>query len=323
MPLPVPPIGVSTSFLPFATVAVAMVAVTIFVLGKVLPSNHGPPLVTQMLLALAVLGGGSVLLMSLVMVFFNPDGTSAWTWVLLAFNFMMMAPAGIWFIGLVVFQDRRIRPNGWLWPAALGVVAIGSEALMGILFAVAGPATPPPDADVLALGLSSVWFYWSMAAVMGALIAWAPLSRVEREALLALTGAAIVAPWVTAFPTVGGLGMAALMVVAFALLVRHLLARRVVAGEIGLLGGLAAAFFAMAIGGLGVATANGSIASAEVFGGIMAVVMTVEASYLIRRYYQGPIGRPWLSRPLDDDVPATGARPALDAAPRETVTPPT
>ncbi len=322
MPVPVPPVGVSTAFLPFATIAAAMVVITIFVLGKVLPSNHAPPLVTQMLLALAVLGGGSVLLMSLVMVFFNSDGTSAWTWVLLAFNFMMMAPAGIWFIGLVIFQDRRIRPHGWLWPVSLGVVATGSEVLMGILFALAGPATPPPNSDVLAIGLSSVWFFWSMAAVMAALVVWAPLSRVEREALLALTAASVLAPWVTAFPTVGGLAMTGLMAVAFALLVRHLLARRVQEGEVGLLGGLAAAFFAMALCGLAVASDGGSNASVVAFGAVMAVVMAAEASYLIRRYYQGPPGRPWLARPGSEELPAAAPRPSLEPTAHETASPP-
>ncbi len=322
MSLPLPPIDVSVAFLPFAVIAGAMVVITIFVLNRVLPSNREPPLVTQMLLALAVLGGGSVLLMSLVFVFLNPNGTSAWTFVLLAFNFMMMAPAGVWFIGLIIFQDRRIRHVGWVWPLAIGVTATGSEVLMGILFALAAPAVAPPPLQVFAIGLSSVWFFWSMAAVMAALVVWAPLSRVERDALLALTGASVLGPWVTSFPTVGGLAMTGLMVAAFALLLRHLLARRVVEGEVRFLAGLAAAFFAMALAGLAVATEGGSAPSAIAFGSVMAVVMAIEASYLIRRYYQGPAGQPWLSRPVGEDAGTAPSRTPLEPTPRESASPP-
>ena len=297
MPFPLPPLGVTASLAPFAAIAIIMIGITIFVLGKVLPADGRPPLITQMALALAVLGGGSVLLLSLVFVFLNPDGASAWTWVLLAFNFMMMGPAGLWFIGLVIFRDRRVRPRDWTWPAALAVVTTGSEVLMGFLFALGGETAPEPVVSTLALGVSSVWFFWSMAAIMSALVVWAPLARVERYALVALTASAVVGPWVTAFPVVGGLAMTALMVAIFAVLVGTLARRDSVRPEeVGLLVGLAAAFLAMALAGFALVAAGGSPPAVLAFGTVMAVVMTVEIAYLVHRYYAGSNERPWIGR---------------------------
>jgi hypothetical protein len=302
---PLPPLGVTASLAPFAGIAISMIAVTIFVFGKALPSDGRPPLVTQMALALAVLGGGSVLLLSLVFVFLNPDGTSAWTWVLLAFNFMMMGPAGLWFIGLIVFRDRRVVARDWSWPIALALLTTGSEVLMGFLFALGGETGPWPLLSTLALGISSVWFFWSMAGIMTALVLWAPLARVERYALVALTVSAVIAPWVTTYPTVGGLAMTALMVAVFAVLVRALSSRVAVRpDEVGLLIGLAVAFLAMALAGLALVATQGSAASVVAFGTVMAVVMGVEIAYLVRRYYVGSSESPWVRRAPDDaDAP--------------------
>jgi hypothetical protein len=310
MAAPLPPIGVSAAFVPFAIIAVAMVALTIFVLSRVLPANGRAPLITQMLLALGVLGGGSVLLLALVFVFLNPDGPSAWTWVLLGFNFMMMAPAGLWFVSLVLFQDRRIVPSGWLWPAAFGVAITGSEAIMGVLFALVGATGPLGAATTLALGLSSVWFFWSMAVVMAALVLWAPLAPVERFGSVALLFAAFLAPWVTADPLAGGLAMVALMAAVFALLTRLLLRRPVTAGEVGFLIGLDGAFLAMALGGLSVVLDRGSAASAIAFGSVMGLTMVGEVTYLVRRYYRGTGARPWVVRALDEEPAPLPAVPA-------------
>jgi len=324
MDLPLPPVVLNWSLASFVIVTVAMIAITVFVLGKVLPANGRPPLITQMLLALAVLGGGSILLVSLVFVFLNPDGTSAWTWVLLAFNFMMMFPAGIWFIGLVVFKDRRIDPRAWFWPAVLALVATGSEALMGILFAYGAVGGPIPTVDALATGLSSVWFFWSMAAVMAALLVWAPLGVVERWALVALAVSAVLAPWVTAFPTIGGLAMSVLMGASFVLLVRALLRGKVAPSEGRLLAALAGAFFAMTVTGLSVVTTAGTVLADLAFGSVMGVVMGFEVAYLIRRYYTGRMARPWVARTTDDsDVPMPVTGPGVTSVrePRPTELP--
>ena len=311
MPLPIPPLAVTAALAPFAAIAISMICVTVFVFGKALPSNGRPPLVTQMALALAVLGGGSVLLLALVFVFLNSDGTSAWTFVLLAFNFMMMGPAGLWFIGLVVFRDRRVRPSDWSWPVALAVMTTGSEVLMGFLFALGGASAPMTLVVTLALGVSSVWFFWSMATIMAALVVWAPLAPIERYALVALTLAAAIGPWVTTYPIVGGLAMTVLMVGLFLFLVRRLTQRAAVRPhEVGFLVGLAVAFLSMALAGLALVASGGVAAAVLAFGTVMAVVMTAEIAYLLRRFWVNSPERPWVARsvPDDDGIPERAER---------------
>lgn len=304
--LPLPALVLTTALVPFAVIAVSMIGVTIFLLGKVLPPNGVPPLITQMVIAIAVLGGGSLLLLTLLFVFLNPNGTEAWTWVLLAFNFMMMFPAGIWFVSLILFRDRRVDAASWFWPAVLAVMTTGSEALMGVLFAYGVVGGPTPTVPALAVGLTSVWFFWSMAAVMTALLLWAPLGATERWALLALTAAAFLGPWVTTYPTVGGLAMSVLMSASFVALLRAVLKGRVAPSEGRLLVALAAAFLGMALAGLAVVASGGTVAAALSFGTVMGIVMGVEVAYLIHRYYQGRMARPWLSRSSDDSEEMSG-----------------
>jgi len=320
--LPLPALVLTPALVPFAVIAVSMIGITVFLLGKVLPTDGRPPLVTQMVIALAVLGGGSLLLLSLLFVFLNPNGTESWTFVLLAFNFMMMFPAGVWFVSQILFRDHRVDASGWFWPITLSVVTTGSEALMGVLFAYGAVGGPTPTVPALAVGLSSVWFFWSMAAVMAALLVWAPLGVVERWALLALGGAAVLGPWVTAFPTVGGGAMAVLMGVSFVILVRALLTGRGAPDEGRLLVALAAAFLVMTLAGLTIATTQGAVLAVLAFGSVMGVVMGVEVAYLIRRYYQGRMARPWVARAPDDSdsaVVETGTRlpPVLDPRPAD------
>jgi hypothetical protein len=313
--VPLPPLPGAGALAPFAVIAVGMVAVTIFVFGAVLPSSGRPPLVTQMALALAVIGGGSVLLLALVFVFLNSDGTSAWTFVLLAFNFMMTGPAGLWFIGLVVFQDRRIAATGWRWPVALATMTTGSEVLMGFLFALGSASGPTSGLDTLALGVSSVWFFWSMAAIMVPLILWAPLARLERLGLIALASAAAIGPWVTSFPAVGGVAMALLMAALFAYLVRSVVLRRdVQAHQVGFLVALASAFLAMALAGLALVASGGAVVAVLAYGTVTAVVMTAEIAGLLRRYWLGSTERPWVARSVSEGDEPTG-RPTPAASP--------
>jgi len=285
MGLPLPPFDVNGLLAPFVIVAVSMVAVTIVVLGLVRPSDRKAPLVTQMLLAVAVVGGGSLLLLALLFVFLDPNGTSAWTWVLLAFNFMMMVPVGLWFVGHIVFRDRRIVPGSWVWPVGLGVAVTGSEVLMGLLFVIGGVSASASVGTAFTLGLSSVWFFWSMATVMAPQVAWAPLSPLGRAAGWALVAAAGIGPWVRAYPLVGGIAMSALMVAAFVALLRPI-ARGGAAGADGrLLLALAGAFLGMSSAGLAVAATGGSEPAVLAFGAVMAFVMIGEVSYLLRRTY--------------------------------------
>ena len=285
MGLPLPSFDVNAALLPFAIVAVSMVAVTVFVLGLVRPSEGRPPLVTQLLLAITVIAGGSVLLVSLLFVFLDPNGTTAWTWVLLAFNFMMMFPVGLWFVGQIIFRDRRMADGSWLWPIGIGLAVTGSEILMGLLFAVGGLNGAIGVLGACYLGLSSVWLFWSMAGVMAPLVLWAPLSPVARAGGWALVVATVVAPWVRPYPLLGGAAMAAVMAVAFVAFLRPLWLGRVARSDSRLLLGLAAAFLAMAVCGLAVGVTGGSDPAVLAFGTTMAVVMVAEVSYLLWRLY--------------------------------------
>ncbi len=314
-----PGMGLPSSFFAFILVAVAMVVVTVFVLGVVLTSVQGPPLVTQMGLALTVILGGSVLLLALLDAALNPASATAWTWVLAAFNFMMMVPPGLWFVGQILFRDRRIDGAGWLWPLSIGVAATGTEVLMGVLFAVGGLDGPRAVASAVALGLSSVWFYGSMVAVMGALLVWTPLSRVERIGSVALVLAAVAGPWVVAYPEIGGLAMAGVMGAAWAGLSGPLRRRTVSVGEARLLLAFAAAFAGMAVGGLSLALDRGGVGAEIVFGTWMALVMIAEVGFLVRRKCSGVVPAAW-GPPLPSAEPGAASsppssRPVLEPGP--------
>jgi hypothetical protein len=300
MEVPLPPLAMPPDPVAYVVIALAMIAVTIFVLGKILPTDGRPPLLTQLTLGLAVIFGGSMLLMSLLYVFLNSDGTTTWTLVLLAFNFMMMAPVGLWFVSLILFRDRRASGATWVWPGLLALETAGAEVIMGVLFAYGGSPTPLSVLLSLALGLTSVWFLWSMAAIMAALLVWAPISRVERGGFLVLTLAAVVAPWVPVYPTVGGVLMAVLMAAFSGVFVRRLLQGGGMPQEARFLVGLSTAFLAMTVGGIGVATTAAAPIAAMAFGGVMAGVMGTESAYLFRRFYH----RPWFARAADDEVSA-------------------
>lgn len=324
MRIPFPVIGITAELLPFAVIAISMVIVTVFVLIKVLPRQKDPPLLTQLVLALSVLFGGSVLLLALLFVFLDPNGTTAWTWVLLSFNFMMMFPAGFWFVSQILFRDRTIAADSWVWPVALGAATTGSEVLMGLLFAVGGANGHLSLGGALGLGLSSIWLYWSMAAVMGALLLWAPLSPVERSGSAALALASVFAPWITAFPLVGGIAAAAIMGGLFLFVARVLARHEASPAELGFLLALSGLFLAMALAAAGLVADGGQNASRILFGTVMSVGMVGEVGYLVRRCYRGPapglaplrreelpVGGPAGARPRPIDPAAAGAERPL------------
>ena len=296
-----PPLDVTTAFLPFAVVALCMVVVTIFILTQILPRSGGPVPLTTMTIGIAVLGGGSLLLLALLYVFIDPDGTTAWTWVLVSFNFMMMGPAGIWFVSLIVFRDRSVDATSWLWPGVIALVTVGSEVMMGVLFAVGGGNAPATLLGAMALGLSSIWFDWSMAVLMVALLFWLPLSGVVRGSLAALTAAAVLAPWVVAAPLVGAVGMAVLMTSVVVLLYRRLSAHgEVRAVDLRIAFGLALAFALMIAAQVAIVALPGSDTAALAFGGTMALVMAAEVAFVLHRSwdsYTTDIKRVQVARP--------------------------
>jgi hypothetical protein len=286
---PLPFLSFDAALLPYGIVAVSMVVVTIFVLTHLLRRDGTAPLLSTMTIGVAVLAGGSLLLLSLLYVFVNPDQTTAWTWVLLAFNFMMMAPAGLWFVSVVVFRDRRVERLSWVWPVVLSLVTVGSEALMGVLFATAAGAGPPTPVAGLAGGLTSVWFDWSMAAIMASLVFWLPIRGVVRGTLGALTAAALLAPWVTASPVEGVVGMAALMALVLLFLYRYLRARLGPSlPDLSVVLWLGAAFVVMVAAQASILVTPSSVLASIAFGGAMAVVMGGEFVAVARRTLVGP-----------------------------------
>jgi len=283
MQIPLPASDVTVGFLPFASVAVAMIAVTVFILAMLLPRDRTAIALTTMIIGLAVLAGGSLLLLSLLFVYLDPNGTTAWTWVLVCFNFMMMFPAGLWFVSLIAFEDRKVDWHSWVWPASIALALVGSEMLMGVLFAVGGGNAPTTWAGATSLGLNSVWFDWSMAAVMVALLVWLPVHGVVRGSLAALTAAAVLAPWVVATPLIGAAGMAALMAVVFVQLYRYFHRTPPVrSAEIRVVLGLAAAFGAMVLVQAAIVAAPASNSAAVAFGLTMALVMGAEVAFVVR-----------------------------------------
>jgi hypothetical protein len=283
MEIPLPPSDISVAFLPFAAVALSMIVVTIFVLVMLMPRDRTLIALTTMTIGIAALAGSSVLLLALLFVFLNPNGDTAWTWVLVAFNFMMMFPAGLWFVSLIVFEDRKVDWRTWLWPAALALSVVGSEVLMGVLFAVGGGNAPTTYAAAFALGLSSIWFDWSMGTIMLALLVWLPVRGLVRGSLAALTAAAFLAPWVVATPLPGAIGMAVLMVAVFGLLYHHLHATAPIrSSDLRVVLGLAGAFAVMVTSQVAIVADPGSYAAALAFGSAMAVVMGMEVAFVVR-----------------------------------------
>jgi hypothetical protein len=296
-----PPLDVTVGFLPFAAVALSMVVVTIFVLTQILPRAGGAIPLTSMIFGVSLLAGSSILLLALLWVFIDPNGTTAWTWVLVAFNFMMMGPAGLWFVSLIVYRDRAIDAPSWGWPAIIALATVGSEVLMGVLFAVGSGTAPTTLVGGLALGLSSIWFDWSMGAIMAALLLWLPLRGLARLSLAALTAAAFLAPWVVAVPAVGAAGMGGLMVVVFGLVYRRLAQRATLrAADFWVPFGLAIAFSLMIAAQVAIVAAPGSDVAALAFGGTTAVVMSAEVAFVLHRSwdsYHTDIKRVQVARP--------------------------
>ena len=285
-----------------AIVAVAMVVVEVFVLVQLLPRSGPPPALTTMVIGGGALVASSGVLMALLGAFLQPN-LSSYSVVLLAFNFMMLGPPGFWFISLIVFEDRTIRPRQWFWPVALTAMATSTELLMGVFFTVAG-GSALDVASVVAGSLTSAWFLWSMAAAMVALLLWVRLPRAVRDPLLGLAAAGAVAPIVPVDPPLGALLMAAVMGVTIVVLLQSLRsgAAHVSVGR--LYNGIVGALLAMSVTGAVLALAPGSVAAALAFGGTMAVVMTVELLVVVR---EGLAPRDWGAAPGRPRIEVIGA----------------
>jgi hypothetical protein len=298
-----------------AIVAVAMVVVEVFILLQLLPRTGLPPALTTMVIGGSALVGSSGVLMALLGAFLQPN-LSSYSVVLLAFNFMMLGPPGFWFISLIVFEDRTIRPHHWFWPVALTAMATSTELLMGVFFTVAG-GSALDLASVLAGSLTSAWFLWSMAAAMVALLLWVRLPRAVRDPLLGLAAAGAVAPVVPVDPPLGALLMAVVMAATLLVVLQSL--RVGTAGAIvgRLLTGVVAAFLAMSVTGAALALAPDSITAALAFGSTMATVMTIEFFVLVREGLSRGGSFLMPGRPLSEpqELPAAGRGTAVPSRP--------
>lgn len=303
-----PVITVTPSTLLDAVVVVAMVVVEVFLLTQIVPRRGPPTPLARMVVGSSALLGSAGVLMAAVQAFMSAN-LDTYTVVLFAFNFMMLAPPGLWVIAVIVYKDRTIDPRSWWWPIAITTMATLAEVLMGLLFVVAdGSALDLPT--VLAATLSSAWYLWSMVAAMVVLTLWVPLPRLVQGPLLGLAAAGFVAPWVVADPVTGAILMALVMagtLGAFARTARR--AAAVAPARFRLLLAIVVAFFAMTLAGSLVAVAGDALWSQLLFGATMSAVMVGELLYLVREgLYPSPtVAPPVASAPSGLPTPSSAS----------------
>jgi hypothetical protein len=294
-------------------VALGMVVAEVFILTQIIPRSGPAPAVTRMIIGTSALLGSSGVLMALIGAFFQPN-LNSYTIVLMMFNSMMLVPPGLWFISLIVFEDRTIRRTSWFWPVAITAMATSAEVLMGLFFTVAG-GSPLGLASVLTGTLTSPWFLWSMASAMVALLLWVPMPRAVRDPLLGLAAAGIVAPFVPVDPPVGAFLMGAVMAVTVVGAL-HLVRTGRGAGLDRVLTPVVVAFLAMSLTGVAIALFPNAVAPTLAFGAVMAVTMTAEFLFLVREGLVAPIAA--FARGAVSTGPATrSAGGGLPSAPAE------
>jgi hypothetical protein len=294
-------------------VAVAMIVAEVFILVQILPRTGPPPAKTRMVIGSTALLGSSGVLMALLGAYLQSN-LNSYSVVLLAFNGMMLMPPGLWFVSLIVFEDQTIRTRGWFWPVAITAMASSAELLMGFFFSVVA-GTPLLVPNALAATLTSVWYLWSMAAAMVALLIWIRLERAVRDPLLGLAAAGIVAPFVPVDPLVGALLMTGTMAATILLVLQGVRAGRPSGPAAGrVFNGVVAAFLVMSAAGFVLALAPNSVTALLEFGIVMAVVMTAEFLFLVRVGLRPGVGTSGVSV---EAIPAhtAGARAAGSSEP--------
>lgn len=304
-----PVISVTPNTLLDAIVVVAMVIVEVFLLTQIIPRSGPPTPLARMVVGSSALLGSAGVLMAILQAFMSAN-LDTYTVVLFAFNFMMLAPPGLWIIAVIVYRDRTIDPRSWLWPAAIAAMATLAEILMGLLFVVAD-GSPLDLPTVLAGTLASAWYLWSMVAAMVVLTLWVPLPRVVQGPLLGLAAAGFVAPWVVADPVTGAVLMG--LVMAGTIGAFYTTARRALAttpARFRLLLTVFEAFVAMTVAGSIVAVAGDALWSQLLFGTTMSAVMVGELVYLVREglHPSPPAVALPSPAPTLPGAPASGAR---------------
>ncbi len=269
--------------LPFALVAIPMVVVEVYLLTQLVPRSGEPPTLTRMLIAGSALIGSAGLLMACLYVILSPN-YSTYTAVFWAFNFMMMAPLGFWVIGVILLRDRPMNPRNPFWPILVALLATTAEILMGVLFTV-GASDLYAFLPVMAGTFTTIWFLWSMAAAMVAMLFWIPLVPSVRRPLFGLALSGVVAPWVVVDPLTGAILMTGAMLVTFAILAYQAWSTPVPSSSgLGLPGWIVLSFLAMSIAGYLLVFSPGATVALG-FGVVMAAVMTGEFAFILWEGY--------------------------------------
>jgi hypothetical protein len=297
-------------------VAVAMIVAEVFILLQILPRAGPPPAMTRMVIGSTALVGSSGVLMALLGAYLQPN-LNTYSVVLLAFNGMMLLPPGLWFVSLIVFEDRKIRTQSWLWPVVVTAMASSAELLMGLFFSVAAGVSVDPW-SALAGTLTSAWYLWSMAAAMVALLLWVRLDRSVRDPLLGLAATGVVAPVVPVDPVAGAVLMTVVMAATILVTLQRVRTTRTTfpgAGRVW--NGVVAAFLAMSVAGVALALLPGSLGATLAFGVVMAAAMTAEFLLLVRVGLRPGEASLETSAPLPATSPslAGGTRPTVPAEP--------
>ncbi len=304
------PIPWSASTAVDASIAILMIGVNLFVFVEFFPRDGSKPRLSRAILVGFVLAA-SAGLWATVLTAVVTQSFNGWTVALFGVNIMMMSPF-IWAISLFLrASTKKVRGRSWAWPALLGTSLTFNELLMGATF-VAGlngtaalfPGGPVGLAVAFAQSVSNVWFFWAMLGNMVVLLYWVPLPPAERAVWLGLAATAAVGPWVLADPIVGALGMGAVMLITFLVVLREL-SRPTPASPIYLssVTKVAVGFAVMVAGeALSLLFAPASW-SGVFFAGAAFGVMAIEVALLIRRLIH-PAFRPASAR-----APGSGAAP--------------
>ncbi len=212
----------------FLLLAVLMVGGNLYILTALFPRRGARPTLATAILLLGILLMSMALWFSGIYAVLSP-GQASTVSVFIALN-SMMAVVGLWAMSLLFRAGTKHLPTrGLLWPLGFALLIVGNELLMGLTFVLAqvGPAAYAAEGNVGLATLvgdaaSSAWFFWAMLATMVFFVTWLPFSRPERTLLYGFASVSAVGPWVVPDPTVGAVGMAAVMTVTFVLLAREL-----------------------------------------------------------------------------------------------------
>ncbi|MEM0128619.1 MAG: hypothetical protein QXG65_00410 [Thermoplasmata archaeon] len=276
--------GFNTATGALALVAAAMVALNLYILRHVTRDPAFPSFST-MVLAVALLLSQMVFWLGLAYYLETPSDGGFVAFALAA-QFMMV-PFGIWFVTLVFEESEHpIRPRtGWI--TAIVLLVFGNELFMSWTFAALTPgALPASIRTVGALGeaavasLSSAWYFWPMGVSMLVLLRWSRLSRLDAQALAALTLTAFLAPWVIEVPLVGAVGMAAAMGAGLLVLWRAVTRRASSEGDLWRWAGVGGGFLAMSLSWIGSYLSPAGPFQYAPFALTMTVVMIGESHYL-------------------------------------------